>query len=238
MSLSLIAKKLVLALILIALGYAIWQTQLGYRSALLFDRSQVYQEAWEEDPELLTVENWQAAEADLQAALRLNENEAEYLHKYGLLIDAERTLIGADITPGQTRQILVNSIEAHRRGVQQRPSSPYGWAHLSRVKALAGQLDAEFDQAMERMDTLGPWEKEIHQLTAYLSQYYWLRFSVTASYYAKEILQRALSNPGYDSPVLRVLSGSEFLQGQLCPALDLAILTEAAQTACEAEEVQ
>lgn len=225
-------QKLFLILVLLALGLGIWVTQGKLRAALLFEQSQSFQEAWIASPSSLTAEDWLTAGEDLFAATRI-DNNAEYLHRYGLLLDMERTLAGENITPEQTQQILANAIEAHLLGIQQQPSHPIGWAYFARAKALAGQLDGEFDLALERIYTLGPWNRQNQALVAQLALYFWPAMSQDGRYYTVNMLQLALSNPGNDSPVLNLLRDGEFLTEQLCPMLYLPNLTEAAQAACQ-----
>jgi hypothetical protein len=208
---ALMLQKALLGLVLVALGFGIWQSQRWMRAGVLFEQSQRYQEAWGESPDLLTAENWLAAGENLFAALQLNPREADYLHRYGILLDSERSLPGLEVTQEQNLQILSNVIEAHLLGIQQRPADPYGWTYFARAKALAGQLDSEFDLALERINVLAPWEKQIHQTIASIAVYYWPNMSDNGKYFAAAILQRALSNPDNAAAVRPILQDSDLL---------------------------
>lgn len=208
---ALMLQKALLGLVLVALGFGIWQSQRWMRAGILFEQSQRYQEAWGESPELLTAENWLAAGENLFAALQLNPREADYLHRYGALLESERSLPGVEVTQEQNLQILNNVIEAHLLGVKQRPADPYGWAYFARAKALAGQLDGVFNLALERINVLAPWEKQIHQSIASIAVYYWPNMSDNGRYFAATILQRALSNPDNAAAVQPILQDSDLL---------------------------
>jgi len=234
MSSSSVIQKSVLILLLVALGFGLWQAQSRFRAALLFERSQELQDAWTESPEALTVDTWLTAAEDLYQAIQ-TDNKAEYLHKYALLVDSERTLLGEGITPEQTQLVLARAIEAHTLGVQAQPTHPVGWAYLARVKALAGQFDEIFDLAMERTYTLGPWNKSNQIMVAQIAQYFWSSMSLNGRNYTRNILELALSNPGNDTPILDLLQGSELLINQLCPQMDQSNLTDASQAACQPE---
>lgn len=233
MKLTLIIEKLWLCLVLAPLAFGIWYSLTWFRSAVLFEQSQIYQEAWTELPETLSVENWRTAGQDLFSALTLNPGNSEYLHQYGLLLDSERRLTGELLTREQRQQILANAIETHRLGIRQQPSNPFGWAYFARAKALAGEHDGAFDLALQRINNLGPWEKDIQLMLAGIAQFYWDDFSENGKFYSRDILQRALTRESYDEPLVRYLKGSDFLPMQLCPLIDRATLTELAQEACQ-----
>jgi hypothetical protein len=235
MSPSVVTQKIVLMLVLLALGLGIWLTQARFRAAVLFEQSQTLQDAWIESPASLTAEDWQTAAEDLLAATRIDDH-AEYYHRYGMLLDAQRTLLGEDITAEQLEQILGTAIEAHRLGVKQQPAHPIGWARFARAKALASQLDGEFDLALERLYTLGPWNRENQFFVAQMAQYFWPAFSEYGRYYVVNMLQLALSHPGNDTPVLNLLRDGELLPDPLCPLLYLPDLTDAAQAACQPQQ--
>ena len=228
-----ITQKLLLVLVILALFLGIWQSQTGLRAAALFERSQRLQEAWTESPESLTVENWLAAGELLFAAISLDEQNGEYLHQYGLLLDIERSLPGANMTAQATQQILTDTIESHRLGIRQQPTNPHGWAYFVRAKALAEQLDNEFELGLERVYTLAPWNREIQIMVAQIASYFWPNMSQNGRHYSTSTLQLALSNPGSDTPIINLLQGNDFLLSQLCPALDQTVLTKASMTACD-----
>jgi hypothetical protein len=221
--------------LLLGAAWGIWQAQIGLRADVLFEQSQTLQEAWTEAPDSLHEDDWLSAGQDLLAALALNAGEAEYLHQYGILLSTEQNLLGDALTRQELQRIASNAQEAHRLGIRQRPASPIGWTNFALSKALAGQLDGEFDRALERSNSLGPWEKENHRVVAAIAMNFWTAMSNNGRYYSLAPLQRALSTPGFDQPVLNTLGGSAFLTDQLCPVLDQASLTEIALQACQAQ---
>ena len=233
MKFSLAVQKLFLLALMVVCGLGIWQAQLGYRADLLYEQSRVLQQAWIDEPSVLEESNWLTAGQNLEAALSLGTAEAEYLHQYGLLITMEHNLLGESTTVEDIQRIYPNAIEMHRRGLQQRPASPFGWTYFALTKAIAGQLDSEFELALERANTLGPWEKGNHQLVAYIAENYWSSMSNTGRYYTAVQLQRALSTPGFDQPTIGYFTNRDFLPNQLCPVLDQSNLTEPSRAACQ-----
>ena len=54
-----------------------------------------------------------------------------------------------------------NALEQFSRAVEMRPSSPYAWANLARIKYDQGQVDDVFYRALDNAMRLGPWEREV-----------------------------------------------------------------------------
>ena len=53
------------------------------------------------------------------------------------------------------------SLEQFSSAVVMRPSSPYAWANLARIKYAQGQVDDVFYRALDNAMRLGPWEREV-----------------------------------------------------------------------------
>lgn len=53
-----------------------------------------------------------------------------------------------------------------RTALEARPAWPYAWADVARVKLRLGELDGEFDSAVQRAARLGPWERGVQLATA------------------------------------------------------------------------
>lgn len=54
-----------------------------------------------------------------------------------------------------------DALRALRRAASLRPAWPYVWADIARVKLRLGEIDAEFNDAVENAARMGPWEREV-----------------------------------------------------------------------------
>lgn len=62
---------------------------------------------------------------------------------------------------GVTGNQGANALEQFSSAVAMRPSSPYAWANLARIKYAQGQVDDVFYRALDNAMRLGPWEREV-----------------------------------------------------------------------------
>ncbi len=67
-------------------------------------------------------------------------------------------------------------LDLYRKAILLRPAWPYSWAEFAMVKARIPELDGEFESALERAMTLGPWEYDVQIMVARLGFHFrgWL----------------------------------------------------------------
>ncbi len=82
-------------------------------------------------------------------------------HRQGLARVLE--LKAARLPPGDAgaRPLLNQAVDLYRSAAQARPSWPYTWLYLARVKARLGALDADFALALVNASRRGPWDARV-----------------------------------------------------------------------------
>jgi hypothetical protein len=84
-----------------------------------------------------------------------------------------------------------------RLALEQRPTSPFGWANFALTKLYLDEQDAELIQALQRAEALGPWEPGVQQTVIYVGFSVWNRLAPAQQDAVVRAMQRgAQRNPG------------------------------------------
>ena len=189
-------------------------------------------DAWRTTGRAPSLKSWANTQEELAYAKRLNSNDPNYFQLQGLLHEWRFFLADAPYSNDEGFSFRQQAITAYRTAITLRPAWPEGWAHLARQKAIAGQVDEEFDLAIERATTLGHWEMLVHLLITETGLMAWPSLSPISRTAVIANLERGLSLPRTDRLLLNFLQGHESFPELLCPLLDQSKLTTQAQTAC------
>jgi hypothetical protein len=102
------------------------------------------------------------AERSYAWAVRLDPLEPD--HRQGLARVLE--LRAARLPPGDrdARALLAQAVDLYLSAARDRPSWPYTWLALARVKARLGALDADFTSAIGSASRRGPWDARLQGL--------------------------------------------------------------------------
>lgn len=100
-----------------------------------------------------------AAEARVDKALARFSGNPDYLDLAGRLKQLRASRPG--VVGRERRELLEAAAAHHRRALEVRPLWAYSWANLLSVKDKLGQVDLEFDVAMQRAAETGPWEPRV-----------------------------------------------------------------------------
>lgn len=124
-------------------------------------------------------------------AVRLDPLDPD--HRQGLARVLE--LRAARLPPGgaETRALLHQALALYRGAALDRPSWPYTWLALARVKARLGELDADFDSALGSASRLGPWDPRLQALLLELVLPLWDLLGPESRDLASTALQRGVS---------------------------------------------
>lgn len=98
-------------------------------------------------------------QSHLDSALRRFPGNPDYLDLAGrlnVLKAGQPSVVGAEY-----RQLLESAAEDFRQALASRPLWPYSWVNLLAVKDKLGQVDMEFNTALNRSAELGPWEPRV-----------------------------------------------------------------------------
>jgi len=102
---------------------------------------------------------FEASEARINTALRRFPGNPDFLEFSGRLLTLQASQPGV---MGTERRVLLESAATNfRQALTVRPLWPYTWANLLYTKDKLGQVDLEFNKALNRSAELGPWEPRV-----------------------------------------------------------------------------
>ena len=112
--------------------------------------------AWEAKRRPPTEEEWTFARNQLGDAQALDPGHPAYREDIARLYELRASPFNAGdaLAQGYLREALAYQRQAARL----RPSSPYTWASIARLKARLPEPDREFETALRNAALLGPWE--------------------------------------------------------------------------------
>lgn len=101
---------------------------------------------------------------------------------------------GAALPPGdpEARALFTQALTHYRTAARARPSWPYTWVALARVKARLGAVDADFDAAYGRACERGRWDPKVQALILDLGLPLWRLLSPQARELTLGALARGL----------------------------------------------
>ena len=99
---------------------------------------------------------FEASEAHINIALQRFPNNPDYLDFEGRLLILKSSQPG--VMGAERRALLEAAAENFRQALTVRPLWPYSWVNLLATKDKLGQVDMEFNVALEKAAILGPWE--------------------------------------------------------------------------------
>ncbi len=82
-------------------------------------------------------------------------------------------LLGDLDARSESAQYRAQALDHFVRALELRPSSPYTWADIARLKYRTGDTGADFETALVRSAELGPAEPEVQQTVAFLGLAVW-----------------------------------------------------------------
>ena len=104
----------------------------------------------------------EASHEHINIALLRLPNNPDYLDFEGRLLILKSSQPG--VMGGEQRALLEAAAENFRQALNVRPLWPYSWVNLLSAKDKLGQVDREFNQALNRSAELGPWEPRVQLL--------------------------------------------------------------------------
>jgi len=123
------------------------------------------------EAKVFTPEGIDRAAAHLGKSLARFPNNPDYLDLRGYLREQQAGLPG--VVGRQRRDLLESAAEDYRSALAVRPLWPYSWANLLSVKDKLGQVDSEFNSAINRAAETGPWEPRVQLQIVRSGLRYW-----------------------------------------------------------------
>jgi hypothetical protein len=131
-------------------------------------------EQWSAAGEVSSLLDWQILSNNLGHARKLHANLEDNQRLSGLLQEWRGHQIAGHTNSAE--EILTArraAVDSYRQALRLRPSLPNTWAHLARMKLLAGEADDEFRHAVGRTLALGAHVEEVQLELIYISAIAW-----------------------------------------------------------------
>jgi hypothetical protein len=135
-----------------------------------FEAREAYK-AWEARRRAPTDEEWTSARDLLRDAQALDPGHPAYREDIARLHE----LRAAPLKPGDAlaQDDLRAALGNQRQAARLRPSSPYTWASIARLKSRLAEPDREFEAALRNAALLGPWEPSVQLALADIGFRHW-----------------------------------------------------------------
>jgi len=130
---------------------------------------------WENDVNTLNKAEWTIAYDRVSKAIGQNPLNPELLT---LMANVQEWKIYLDSGDVENSHYLTLALKNYRKAAELRPSWPYTWSHISLVKYRMGEIDQEFQQAIEIATKSGPWEPGVQQIIAEVGLSAWQELDI------------------------------------------------------------
>jgi len=111
------------------------------------------------------------SELHIHTALSRFPNNPDYLDFSGRLLVLTASQPG--VLGSERRALLESAATNFRQALTVRPLWPYSWVNLLSAKDKLGQVDMEFNKALNRSAELGPWEPRVQLQVVESGLRYW-----------------------------------------------------------------
>lgn len=151
----------ILSLVVILFLAAVIATRTGTADFYAYSPRQHLQQ-WQKSAKIPSEEKLSAELTKIRTAIEWQENKAEYRDIEALLLYYQALHHYQANDPGGFHTSTLEAIESYRKATLERPNWPYSWANLALMKAAIKQFDPEYEQALIKAVTLGPWENSVN----------------------------------------------------------------------------
>ncbi|MDX1372518.1 MAG: hypothetical protein R3321_08600 [Nitrososphaeraceae archaeon] len=125
--------------------------------------AQHYLKLWEEDPGSFNSADWDIAYNDVSRAINQDPRNPELFILLGNL--QEWKIFNVNDESNKEHQLSM-ALKNYRKAASLRPAWPFTWNHIVLVKYRLGEIDDEFNVALENSLNTGPWEPGVQQVAA------------------------------------------------------------------------
>ena len=188
---------------------------------------------WNEDGAVGSLAEWEGVRDRLAFSQGLDSGEPDYHRLQALAYDWRGFAVaGEEVSAQELMSSRRATLAAYREMARRRPADPAGWAHVARLKVLAGERDDEFGRALRNALTLGANQPDVLAEVAYTVSLSWNTVS------ADETLQRlvvvtlaeGLTRRG-NSEIFGYLDGTAVMD-EVCLVVELDRTTQVVKDTC------
>jgi len=146
---------------------------------------------WEDDVSTLNKTEWTIAYNSVSEALDKDPLNPELLT---LMANVQEWKIYLDKNDVKNNHYLSLALNNYRKAAQLRPTWPHTWSHISLVKYRMGEIDQEFQLAIENATKMGPWEPRVQQIVAEVGLSVWKELDFSMREKIVRNIQRGIKN--------------------------------------------
>lgn len=194
------------------LALATWVILLSI-SDLYSSQTRSYLDKWIEQDEPSSNSEMEEAMDAINIALRIYSGNPEYFRLKALVL--EHSAKGKPVWNPETRSQLQQALQLYKQAIALRPSWPYSWSGMARMKLKMLEIDAEFESALTNMMRLGPWESKINLTVVELGFITWTQLSIPAQELVQTAIKRSLISQKTNLYLLAKRHNQEFLVSTL-----------------------
>ncbi|MDH5190828.1 MAG: hypothetical protein OEW89_06230 [Gammaproteobacteria bacterium] len=126
----------------------------------------------------------------INTAISIYNKNPEYFRLKALVIEQDTK--GKAVWDSGTKSQLQQALQLYKKAIALRPSWPYSWAGMARMKLKMLEIDNEFESALINMAKLGPWESRINLTIIELGFITWGQLSIPAQDLVEAAIKRGL----------------------------------------------
>ena len=204
------------------------------RSDLVLREVRAELDAWQAAGEVSSLDEWQR-QLDALGNAEAVHSENPLIHQYRGLLHEWRgfAVAGQDISASDILIARREATAAYREVVQHKAVQASDWASLARMKALSGEVDAEFTHALERAMALGLNIPAVQRSVAFMLSLTWTRIrdDDPIGVQVKEYIQHAFLHSTAVREIVDYLGNAGILE-EFCEGLDSDELRSVVRNAC------
>jgi hypothetical protein len=170
---------------------------------------------WDRLGQAPQAQQWQAT---LESAVRANDSypvaNGAYLDQLGQV--QSWSAFDVPAADPAARDSRLAALQAYRASVAVRPTWPDTWARLATTKFALGELDGEYQNAVEQANQWGAWRPDVQLELASIGLRAWPSMSVAQRAAAVESMRKVMAGPRADALHLLQLARLAGLQHVVC----------------------
>lgn len=161
-------------------------------SDLYANQTQNYVNKWMEQEKPPSSSEREEAMDAINTALRIYRGNPEHFRLKALVL--EYGTKGKPVWNPKIKPQLQQALLLYKQAIALRPSWPYGWSGMARIKLKLLEIDDEFESALTSMMRLGPWESKINLTVVEFGFITWEKLSNSAQKQVQSAIKRSLIN--------------------------------------------
>jgi len=146
--------------------------------------------SWQKHKRLPTEETWQATFADINAVLRVDSSNPDYLERLPELYRWHALMQGGD--RAGSRRAYLSALNYYRQLARLRPAWPGYWVGIVQAKYALWEYDDEMRHALRMAVKQGPWFEDYQHAVLLTGYHGWPFLDLETQQAVSDMLDRAM----------------------------------------------